>query len=139
MTDTPLPPSEAVFPLLPCSTIVLRALLRAGHFDKHNNRVTAAAFVRRSKEKGLDSKGLSVDLAEKWTLDEYRGSFNKCYGIATLHVGYIRDEYMDVIQDAPRHGNITGVPYSEDDEVKAERRAGILANMARPAWSPPAA
>jgi hypothetical protein len=124
------------FPPLPCSTIVYRAMLRKQWIDKRNNYVTPAAFIRRPKADGRDSKGLSVDLAHQCTIDEVRGNFNSCFGIVTLHVGHIRDVELDVIQDTPKHGNITGLPYQEDNEAEAERLAGLLAKQARIVWQP---
>ena len=121
---------QQTFPPLPCNTIVYRAMLRKNCIDKRTNRVTSSAFLRRP----IDSKGLSVDLAEQCTIDEVRGAFNSCFGVATLHVGRIRDIDLDVKQDNPKHANIEGVPYQKDNTQEAERLAGQLARQARLVW-----
>ena len=127
---------QYMFPPLPCSAIVYRAILNKRFIDRHNNnRITSGAFFKRLKESGNDRKGLSVDLANQCTIEEVRAPFRACFGVATLHVGRIRDIALDVEQDTPKHANITGVPYKEDDLVQAERLAGLLAKQARLAWS----
>lgn len=110
-------------------------MLRRQWIDKRTKRVTSAAFIRRPRENGRDAAGLSVGLANRCTLEEFRCGFDTCYGVATLHVGRIRDIELDVEQDEPKHANITGLPYREDNEVEAERMAGLLARQARLVWT----
>ena len=83
----------------------------------------------------LDAMGLSVGLADKCPLEEFRCGFTSCYGVTTLHAGRIRDIKLDVEQDEPTHANITGLPYKEDNETEAERLAGLLAKQARLIWN----
>jgi len=80
----------------PCGTIVYRLILKQGWFDPDDpTKVKAEAFMRRRPrlsengeiEDPMDSDGLSV-------FDSYRihrqaciETSNRCYGVATLHVG----------------------------------------------------
>jgi hypothetical protein len=86
--------------------------------------------MRRPKGKG-DDDGLSVFIAEQCSPDQCRRRFHKCYGLATLHVGRVRDIGLEVQPDSPDHASITGLPFPEDDPLEAERLAGLLAKQAR--------
>jgi hypothetical protein len=129
-------PNDPAFPPLPCNAIVYRAVLRKNWIDKHANQVTSAAFFRRipSDEVEGDPNGLSAGIAANCSVDEFREGFRACYGILSLHVGRMRDIGLDVHQDEPQHANITGLPYREEDELHAERLAGLLAQQARFVW-----
>ena len=122
--------------ILPCSTIVLRAALKAGWVDKEHGKVMPAAFFLRAKPN--DEDGISV--GHSCDLNSHLSQFNKTYGAATLHVGRIRDIGLDVIRGGPNdpsHAVITGVPYREDDPLRAESLALQLARQARLAGSQP--
>lgn len=114
---------------LPCEAIVFRALIYKNWVDPDTKRVMPAAFFRRDHEDGL-SVGVNT------TVDDYlKGRFKKpTYGVGTLHVGRVRDIELDIIQDGPDHGSLIGVPLKSDDRTLAERRASLLARMAR--WKP---
>jgi len=114
---------------LQCRDIVLRALIRARHFDRVNRRILAAAFMLRENEEGLS---VSYDS----TPQQCAAGFNKCHGVASLHVGRIRDLGLDVIPDEPRHANIVGLPHREHDPAEAERFARQLQKQARLVWIP---
>ncbi len=118
------------FGRLECATIVFRALRAAGHSDKVVKRVNSAAFLRREK---TDPNGLSVNY--NCQAKECGQDLNKRHGVATLHVGHIRSLDLDVIPDAPTHGNITGVPIrdlgNQETVALAEKLADQLSEQAR--------
>lgn len=117
-----MPPAE-----LPCGQIVFRSLSRAQHIDRENKRLLPAAFIRRDPPR--DAAGLSVNYNMAPT--ECYESLKKCYGVASLHVGKVRDMGLDVIADTDNHANVVNLPYPADDEVQAEWLAGRLAKHAR--------
>ncbi|SRR6266571_2678487 len=131
MTQIFPPQDDSIFPPLPCYAIIYRAILRKSWIDQRNNRVTSAAFFRRPHDSGKDLDGLSVNIAAACSVEEVRSSFSECFGVVSLHVGRIRDIGLDVHQNEPKHANITGLPYQQDDTVNAERFAGLLAKQAR--------
>lgn len=135
MNDLP-PATHTLLPALLCNAIVYRALLRKNWIDKNTGRIQSAAFFRRPKDTGNDLDGLSVSIAAACSIEDARGGFTSCYGIATLHVGRVRDIGLDVQPDSPIHANITGLPCKEDNLIEAERLAGLLARQARIAWQP---
>jgi hypothetical protein len=116
---------------LPCAEIVYRALLRKQWIDEDTGTIKADAYFLRSHESGL-----SVNLASVRSPEQCAAKFKKCHGIASLHVGRVRDLGLDVEQDSPDHANITGLPSREDDPAKAERLAGLLAKRSRLQWQP---
>ena len=73
-------------------------MLRKQWVDKRTNDVLPAAFIRRPKADGRDSKGLSVDLAERCTIEEVIRPFRSCFGVALLQVEGIRSLELDVKQ-----------------------------------------
>ncbi|MEH2407114.1 MAG: hypothetical protein V7K18_00845 [Nostoc sp.] len=113
---------------LSCSAIVYRALLRKQWIDKDTERVKADAYFLR---KNKNEKGLSVNIAAHCSPKQCAAKFNKCFALASLHVGRIRDLGLDVIQDSSDHANIIGLPDVNDDAVTAERLAGLLAKQSR--------
>lgn len=111
---------------LACGTIVYRAMARKAWVDPTTQRVLPAAFVRRPAP--VDDDGLSVDV------DSARScalALNKCHGVASLHVGRVRDLGLDVVVDKVPHANITGIPRATEDAALAERFASELARQAR--------
>lgn len=121
------------FEPLPCSTIVYRALLKKQWINEDTGRVKADAYFLREKEKNT---GLSVNIAAACSPEQCAKRFQKCFGVASLHVGRIRDVGLDVVRDSLDHANITGLPYREDNRVEAERFAGLLAKQSRIVWLP---
>jgi hypothetical protein len=112
---------------LPCDCIVYRAILRRNWVDKDTKRLSSAAFIRRP----VDVDGLSVNIAGTCTPEQCMAQFRSCFGLATLHVGRVRDLGLDVVPDSPDHACITGVPYQHEDPAEAERIARLLAMQAR--------
>lgn len=118
---------------LPCSSIVYRAILKKRWMDLTEGKATPEAFFRRPH---VDEDGLSVNIAEATNLEEWVRSFNACYGVASLHVGRIRNLGLEVTPDNPAHAVITGVPFRHENEAEAEFIAGELAKQSRLPWPP---
>ncbi|WP_009630750.1 hypothetical protein [Synechocystis sp. PCC 7509] len=117
------------FEPLPADSIIYRAILRKQWIDEDTGRIKADAYFLRANELGL-----SVNLASAYSLEQCANLFRKCYGIASLEVGRVREIGLNVEQDSPDHANITGLPYQEDNLVEAERLAGLLAKRSRIVW-----
>ncbi|BAZ66554.1 hypothetical protein NIES4106_13060 [Fischerella sp. NIES-4106] len=81
---------------LPCSAIVYRALLKKRWLNQDIGRVEAGAYLLREKEK---NRGLSVNIAAICSPQKCAGKFDKCFGVASLHVGRIRELGLDVVAD----------------------------------------
>jgi hypothetical protein len=124
-------PSMRQFEPLPDNATVYRALLRKQWIDEDTGRVKSDAFFLRVNERGL-----SVNLANACSPRQCAELFRKCYGIASLEVKGIRAIGLDVEQDSVNHANVVGLPYREDDLVKAERLAGLLARQSQIVWEP---
>ncbi|WYL98011.2 MAG: hypothetical protein HEQ35_26125 [Gloeotrichia echinulata IR180] len=122
-------PSMSEFEPLPPDTVVYRALLRKQWIDEDTGRVKADAYFLRASEPGL-----SVNIASVCSPEQCAGLFRKCYGVASLEVGRVREIGLDVEQDSRNHANIVGVPYREDDLAEAERLAGLLAKRSQIVW-----
>ena len=123
--------SKAEFEPLPCSSIVYRALLRKRWIDQDTGKVKADAYFLRHSEQGL-----SVNIAETCSPEQCANLFKNCFGVASLHVGRVRDLGLDVVRDSRTHANITGLPHSTDDLAEAERLAGLLAKQSCIVWRP---
>ncbi|GAB4177822.1 MAG: hypothetical protein Fur006_09750 [Coleofasciculaceae cyanobacterium] len=111
--------------------IVYRALLRKQWIDEDTGRVKADAYFLRANEPGL-----SVNIASVCSPEQCAGFFRKCYGVASLQAGHVREIGLDVEQDSINHANIIGLPYREDNLAEAERLAGLLARMSQLVWQP---
>ena len=109
-----------------CQAIVFRAMTRKNWIDPASQRVLPAAFFRRPAPK--DDDGLSVDVVSPRSC---ASALNKCFGVASLHVGRVRGLGLDVQLDESPHANITALPRSTDDQAKAEWLASQLARHAR--------
>jgi hypothetical protein len=116
---------------LPDDTIVYRALLRKQWIDEDTGRVKADAYFLRTNESGL-----SVNIASVCSPEQCAGSFRKCYGVASLQTGAIREIGLDVDRDSIDHANIVGLPDREDNLAEAERLAGLLARSSQLVWQP---
>jgi hypothetical protein len=131
MMDSP-DQTQANRPSLACSTIVYRAFLNRNHINKHTKAILAGAFLLRPRD---EADGLSVTLASSCSAEEFSNTFNHCFGVATLHVGRIRDMGLDVEPDedpaCPDHAFITGLSLPHENAALAERIAGKLARHAR--------
>lgn len=121
---------------LTCQEIVLRALLRKNWFHEDTLRVKADAFIRDPKR---DADGLSVNIQSKTDVNSWLSNFNRSYGADTVHTGKIRDidARLDVGQpeeeahEYPSHAIIVGLPFSDDDPIRAERLASYLVAISR--------
>jgi hypothetical protein len=98
------------FEPLSADNIVYRAILRKQWIDEDTGRVKADAYFLRTNEFGL-----SVNLASVCFPEQCARLFRKCYGIASLEVGRVREIGLDVEQDSLNHANITGLPHQEDN------------------------
>lgn len=128
---------------LACSVIVYR-LARARKEIEDDGTFKVSAFYRRD-----DEDGLSVQIASRVERDERNGinpcPIGKCYGIATLHAGHIRNTHVDetsldvipIPDISDSEAEIIGVPCYNDDPFRAERFADLLADQARPLWQRP--
>lgn len=114
-------------PPIECGEIVYRALSRAAGRNPDTGEPISVAFIRRAAPR--DASGLSINY--NCDSEHCRNSLKKCYGVVSLHVGRVRSLDLDVIPDEPQHGNITGLPRKEEDEVQAERLASALVRQAR--------
>jgi hypothetical protein len=123
--------NKAEFEPLSCSSIIYRALLRKRWIDQDTGRVKADAYFLRDSEAGL-----SVNIAEVCSPEQCAKPFINCFGVASLHVGRVRDLGLDVVRDSQIHANITGLPHRADDVAEAERLAGLLAKQSRIVWLP---
>jgi hypothetical protein len=119
------------FEPLPADSIVYRAILRKQWIDEDTRRVKADAYFLRANEFGL-----SVNLASVYSPEQCAKLFRKCYGIASLEVGRVREISLDIEQDSLNHANITGLPHQEDNLAEAERLAGLLAKRSCIVWKP---
>ena len=111
--------------------IVYRSLLRKQWINEDTGRVKADAYFLRANETGL-----SVNLASSCSPQQCAEMFRKCYGVASLEVGDVREVGLDVEQDSVNHANVVGLPYREDDLAEAERLAGLLAKRSHLVWQP---
>ncbi len=117
------------FEPLPSNSVVYRAMLRKQWIDEDTGRVKADAYFLRTNESGL-----SVNLASVCSPEQCAKLFRKCYGIASLEVGRVKEIGLDVKQDSLNHANITGLPHQEDNLAEAERLAGLLAKRSCIVW-----
>lgn len=123
--------SLSQFGALPANSIVYRAILRKQWLDEDTGKVKADAYFLRANEREL-----SVNLASMCSPEQCARLFRKCYGIASLEVGRVREIGLDVEQDSVNHANITWLPYREDNLAEAERLAGLLAKRSSIVWKP---
>ena len=118
---------------LPCSAIVYRALLRKQWLDEIRNEVNVPAYLLRKRR---NEQGLSVNIASACTPEQCAARFRNCYGVASLHVGRIRDLGLNVVPDSSSHAQIVGLPYREDEPDRAGQLALLLAKQSRIVWLP---
>jgi hypothetical protein len=123
--------SMSQFERLLGDSIIYRAILRKQWIDEDTGRVKADAYFLRASEYGL-----SVNIASACSPQQCAELFRKCYGIASLEIGRVRELGLDVEQDSPNHANIVGLPYQENNLAEAERLAGLLAKRSQIVWKP---
>lgn len=128
--------TEEAYPPLASSVELYRAL-RPSWIDQDTGEILETAFQRRNLPQ--DQKGVSVDLAAAFVLEDYaKTALKNCKGVASIIVGRVREiEDLDVLQDAATHANITGLPHIEEDPKKSEDLAGALKKRATIAWRKP--
>jgi hypothetical protein len=119
------------FEPLPDNAIVYRSMLRKQWIDEDTGRVKADAYFLRANEPGL-----SVNLASTCSPQQCAEMFRKCYGVASLSVGDVRELGLDIEQDSVNHANVVGLPCREDDLAEAEHLAGLLARRSYLVWQP---
>jgi hypothetical protein len=119
------------FDPLPDNATVYRAMRRKQWLNEDTGRVKADAYFLRVNERGL-----SVNLASVCSPRQCAELFRKCYGVASLEVGGVREVGLDVEQDSVNHANIAGLPHREDDLAEAERLSGLLAKQSQVVWKP---
>jgi hypothetical protein len=128
-----------------CSAVLLRALIRSGHYNKHQNKPAAGAFILRENETGL-----SVDIQGVRPLKDTLAQFKKVFAVISWHSGRVRDirwgeiesevNLLDIIHTPtdsnPAHADLNGLPHPTQQLADAEFVSGILAGQARLVWSP---
>ena len=119
------------FEPLPDDAIIYRSLLRKQWINEETGRVKADAYFLRVNEPGI-----SVNLASACSPVQCARLFRKCYGVASLRGGGVREVGLDVEQDSVNHANIIGLPNREDNLAEAERFAGLLAKQSQIVWKP---
>jgi hypothetical protein len=125
----------------PCNTIMYRTIRRKDWFDPDDDsRIKAEAFMRRRpkvKPNGEhdpgDDDGLSVYDSFHMDAQSCIQSELTCYGIATLHVGSIRDLGLNVVRDPtdPRKLLITDMPLANPGDPEQEALLDKVAGTAR--------
>lgn len=114
------------------TSIVYRLARSRSWVDEDNKAFVPRAFYRRENEPGI-----SVSIADAVTLEfaiSGAGVLNKCYGVASLQVGPIRDINLDVIPDTVDHANIIGMPLVSEDKARADYYADLLAEQSHLLW-----
>jgi hypothetical protein len=124
----------------PCNTILYRTIRRKDWFDPDDEtRVVDVAFARRRPK--TDAHGAVIDPGDDDGLSLF-DSFHieaqacieqelSCHGLATLHVGTLRDSGLQVIRDPNDHRKVlvTNMPFENPGE--AESMLDIVAASAR--------
>jgi len=121
---------------------VYRAILRGGWLDpdrKTPQRIKTEAVFRREPRivKGVrdrrDEDGLSVSIASMTTPRECAQKFRECFGIASLHVGRLRDLGVQVEPDPDDETKalLVNLPYENPEEADMEKFASDVADSAR--------
>jgi len=101
--------------------------------DPDEERFNFRAFVLRPAEESL-----SVDAAHLCTLAEAKSRLTTTHGLATLHVGRVRNLGLSVRLDPlphnPAHATIRGIPHLTNDLKAAQDLANALADQSRVVW-----
>jgi hypothetical protein len=128
---------------LPCSTIVYRQIRKNSWYDPDDDsKAMAEAFMRRrprtrqdGTEDAGDDDGLSVYDSFRIHRQECMEDSNTCYGLATLHVGTLRDLGLTVIRDPEDERKIL-IPDMPLTNPGSEREETLLESVARSARIP---
>jgi hypothetical protein len=125
---------------LPCGTTLYRAITNKGWFDRNDSAaILADAFFRRRPKEidgaldPRDSDGLSLAIAEATSPDRFVAGFRRCFGVASLHLGRLRDLGLDVVIDPDDNTKVLvkNLPFERPGDAAAERLAGDVAKQAR--------
>jgi hypothetical protein len=120
---------------LACNIIVRRVATKPSWLEKRIDKFVFSAFLLRPGEEDL-----SVDVVALRSQEETMRPFSPCHGLATLHVGRIRDLGLKVIFDPiddppekrnPAHAKIIGMPSQAEDAARALDLAYRLASDSR--------
>lgn len=127
------------YPHLQNDAIAYRSAISPAHIDRRTGELVWYVFMRRPptpEGRPRDVEGLSVHLncGVEDIVDTWKKSPRKQppLAIGELVVGNIREvasASLEVIQNKPHHGNITGLPVGGEDDAKAERLARELAKI----------
>lgn len=127
------------WPPLPCDCVIYRAVTRRSWLDPETGQPLAEAYMRKP---GHDDDGVSVALFDEFPageaelcqkIDHVTG--NECYGLTSLHTGYVRSLQLEVEQDEPEHALITGLPFDdEESHAEAEMMADRLVELSWIRW-----
>lgn len=126
----------------PCGTIIYRTIRRKEWFDPDDlSRVKAEAFARRRPKVGdnatildpMDQDGLSVYDSFRIGPAECIEDTLSCHGLATLHVGTLRDFGLTVIRDPAdiRKILVTNMPFENPNDANQEGLLDSVAASAR--------
>jgi len=119
---------------------IYRLARRSSVVDKENGTFLPGAFLLEP-----DEEGLSVFPTETCTLTyAIQKILGKCHGVNILQVGDTRTlpvegVTLDVVRKEDpmhpgMHAEIVGLPYIEDDRIRANRAAELLANASQRVW-----
>jgi hypothetical protein len=125
----------------PCETIVYRQIRRKDWYDPDDDsKVMAEAFMRRRPTNRKDG---TMDLGDDDGLSVY-DSFciqrkacmedsDSCHGLATLHVGTLRNLGLNVIRDSTDNRKIliTNMPLTNPNDEQHETLLESVARSAR--------
>ena len=125
----------------PCNTIVFRQIRRKNWYDPDDDsKVMAEAFARRrprilkdGTEDPGDDDGLSAYDSSRIHRQACMEDCECCYGLATLHVGTIRNLGLTVIRDVAddRKILITDMPLMNPGDKDQEALLESVAKSAR--------
>lgn len=126
------------FPVLPTQQDVYRVATNQTWIDPVNNKFLPDAFKLRRRDVDAYS-GVRVLVTEDCpTLEEAAplSRRDRVRAVCSISVGRVRslERGLDVVQDAPHHACITGLPFAEDEgDLAAIKRvndhAEVLADL----------
>jgi hypothetical protein len=141
----PEPPADP-----PCNAILFRTIRRTNWFDPDDEtRIVDVAFARRRPK--TDAEGAVIDSGDDDGLSLF-DSFHidaracieqewSCHGLATLHVGTLRDAGLNVVRDPNDHRKvlITDMPFENPGEAESmlDRVAASARIHTRCKWKKP--
>ena len=124
----------ASFPVLPPERDVYRVATNQTWIDSANSKFLPDAFKLRKRDVDAGS-GVSVLVTEDCpTLEEAArlSHRDKVRAVCSISVGRVRglNLGLDVVQDAPHHACINGLPFTEDEtDLAAIKRVNDFAEV----------